>query len=89
MKKIATKQIHENKSANQEIKTDQFNQLNSLVDQQKDVYRSVKAHLNYMKQDISESEEKWASEPETRVKKTIHRTFATKFRDVLRQSQTI
>jgi len=42
-----------------------------------------------MKNDISESEEKYRNEPETRVKKTIHRTFTQKFREVLRTSQTI
>jgi len=28
-------------------------------------------------------------EPETRIKKTLHRTLTSKFRDVLRTSQTI
>ena len=42
-----------------------------------------------MKLEIAESDEKFKNEPETRVKKTVHRTFAQKFRDVLRQSQTI
>ena len=46
-------------------------------------------HLNVMKNDIAESEEKYRTEPETRIKKTVHRTFTQKFRDVLRASQAI
>lgn len=42
-----------------------------------------------MKNDISQSVEKNPTEPETRVKKTVHRTFTQKFREVLRTSQTV
>lgn len=42
-----------------------------------------------MKNDITDSEEKYGDEPETRIKKTVHRTYTTKFRDVLRISQSI
>jgi len=42
-----------------------------------------------MLNDIKDSDSKFKDEPETRVKKTVHRTFTTKFRDVLRTSQTI
>lgn len=68
------------------VKTDQ---LNSLIEQNKDVFKSLKAHLNFMKNDISESDVKSATEPETRVKRTVHRTVTQKFREVLRTSQTI
>ena len=39
-----------------------------------------------MNEDIKESEKLYKEEPETRVKKTVHRTLTNKFRDVLRQS---
>ena len=42
-----------------------------------------------MTRDIEESEKTYKDEPETRVKKTVHRTLTSKFRDVLRQSQQI
>jgi hypothetical protein len=37
--------------------------------------------------DIKESEKLYKEEPETRVKKTIHKTMTSKFREVLRSSQ--
>jgi len=37
-----------------------------------------------MTADIVESEKNYPEEPETRVKKTVHRTLTSKFRDVLR-----
>lgn len=37
-----------------------------------------------MIEDIKESEKLYKDEPETRVKKTVHRTLTSKFRDVLR-----
>lgn len=42
-----------------------------------------------MEIDVKDSEAANQNEPETRIKKTIHKTFTTKFRDVLRTSQTI
>lgn len=42
-----------------------------------------------MKHDIDESMKSNPNEPETRVKRTVHRTFAQRFRDVLRSSQSI
>jgi hypothetical protein len=37
-----------------------------------------------MQRDIEESEKTYKQEPETRVKKTVHKTLTSKFRDVLR-----
>ena len=37
-----------------------------------------------MTDDINESKKSYKDEPETRVKQTVYRTLATKFRDVLR-----
>ena len=42
-----------------------------------------------METDIKRSEVEHACEPETRTKKLVHKTFTTKFRDVLRVSQNI
>lgn len=83
MKKIAKKEIYDNVSANQEIKT---TQLSGLIDSNKEIFKKIKAHLNVMKSDIEESIEKYGAEPETRVKKTVHVTFTLKFREVLRVS---
>ena len=46
----------------------------------------VKELLGLMQRDIEESEKTYKQEPETRVKKTVHKTLTSKFRDVLRQS---
>ena len=73
-------------SANQEIKT---TQLNSIIESNKEHFKSIKTFLNLMKSDIDSDVEKNQAEPETRVKKTVHRTFTQKFRDVLRMSQSI
>lgn len=37
-----------------------------------------------MNEDLKESEKEYKDEPETRVKKTVHRTLTSKFKDVLR-----
>ena len=37
-----------------------------------------------MQRDIEESDKTYKQEPETRVKKTVHKTLTSKFRDVLR-----
>ena len=39
-----------------------------------------------MEVDFKHAEQDHPAEPETRIKKMIHRTFTTKFRDVLRVS---
>ena len=68
------------------VKTDG---LNKIIDENKEYFKQIKLLLNLMKHDIEESVVKNSTEPETRVKRTIHRTFAHKFRDVLRASQSI
>ena len=42
-----------------------------------------------MQREYEESKQTYPKEPETRVKKTVHQTLASKLRDVLRQSQQI
>ena len=42
-----------------------------------------------MVEDIEESKRLYDKEPETRVKRFVHITLTTRFRDVLRQSQQI
>jgi predicted HicB family RNase H-like nuclease len=46
--------------------------------------KRVKELLDEMTKDIEESVKTYPNEPETRVKKTVHRTLTSKFRDVLR-----
>ena len=63
--------------------------MNKIIDSNGENFKRIKASLALMKIDIKESEATQKSEPETRVKKTIHHTFTQKFRDVLRASQAI
>ena len=49
----------------------------------------VKELIQKMSLDIEEAKKVDKDEPETRVKQTVYRTIAGKFRDVLRQSQQI
>ena len=64
-------------------------QLNGIIEQNKEIFKTIKTYLNLMKHDIDESIKSNPNEPETRVKRTVHRTFAQRFRDVLRASQSI
>lgn len=87
MREIFNQQIHENKRADQEIKTEG---INSLVQVNASYQKSIKSNLAIMAMDLKASEaglEK--DEPETRIKKTLHRTLTSKFRDVLRASQAV
>ena len=72
MRNIANKQIHDNLSAAQQIDT---TQLNSIIESNKEHFKSIKTFLNLMKNEIEADAEKNPNEPETRVKKTVHRTF--------------
>lgn len=47
----------------------------------------VKKNLDEMNEDIKESEKTHPKEPETHIKRTVYKTEATKFRDLLRQTQ--
>ncbi len=40
-----------------------------------------------MTEDVNESKKVHPNEPETRVKQNVYRSLASKFRDVLRQTQ--
>jgi len=51
-------------------------------------FKQIKSQLSILERLVKDAEETQKSEPETRVKKTVHRTYATKFRDLLRASQT-
>lgn len=62
-------------------------QINEIVQVNSKYQKKVKELLDVMSKDIQESETTYKLEPETRVKKTVHRTLTSKFRDVLRQSQ--
>lgn len=50
----------------------------------------MKASLNMMKKDIDVSKNgPQKDEPEVRIKSMMHKTVTTRFRDVLRKSQSI
>ena len=83
MRTIVNKQINENKSASQEIKTDE---INGLIEINGDTQKTIKSKLAAMDRDCKSSEETHKTEPETKVKKTVYRTLTNKFRDVLRGS---
>jgi predicted HicB family RNase H-like nuclease len=59
-------------------------QINEIVQANGKYQKKVKEHLDVMSRDIEESDKVYKNEPETRVKKTVHRTLTSKFRDVLR-----
>ena len=83
MRIIFNQQVYENKKADQEIKTDD---INALIANNDDLIKAVKGQLKMMETDIKNSKIEHPNEPETRTKATIHRTFTTKFRDVLKTS---
>lgn len=68
------------------VKTDEINQLMEANGQ---LFKMIKSNLNKLEDLYKDAEATQPGEPETRVKKTVHRTYATKFRDLLRTSQTI
>ena len=68
------------------VKTDQ---INEVVQLNAKYQKKIKESLDLMTTEIEESQKQYPEEPETRVKKTVHRTLTSKFRDVLRQSQQI
>ena len=61
-------------------------QINEIVQANGKRQKGVKELLDVMSKDIEESDRTYKNEPETRVKKTVHKTLTSKFRDVLRQS---
>jgi len=64
--------------------------MNTLCQQNAAYQKTIKGYLAVMATDLKKSELGAAKdEPETRIKKSIHRTMTGKFRDVLRTSQTI
>ena len=64
-------------------------EINEIISVNQKYQKKIKELLDIMSEDIKESEKQFADEPETRVKKTVHKTLTSKFRDVLRQSQQI
>jgi t-SNARE complex subunit (syntaxin) len=65
------------------------NEINDLMQANGSYQKQIKAQLNILDRHVKDAEETHKDEPETRVKKTVHRTYTTKFRDLLRTSQTI
>jgi hypothetical protein len=64
-------------------------QISEIVQINGKYQKRVKELLDQMQRDFEESKQTYPKEPETRVKKTVHQTLTSKFRDVLRQSQQI
>ena len=62
-----------------------YTELNKIGDKKFDFIFSNFGGLNCIP-DLLESTKDYPNEPETRVKKTVHRTLTSKFRDVLRHS---
>eukprot|EP00347_Sterkiella_histriomuscorum_P008633 403344351 len=86
LKEICDQQINDNKSSNQQNKTEQ---ITEIVQLNAKYQKKIKELLDVMTSDINEYKKNYPNEPETRVKQTVHRTLTSKFRDVLRQSQQI
>ena len=86
MKQLASKSVHENKSSQQ---ANTSKRVNEIIDNNNRIFTKIKSDLSLMNQDIEASVLNHPDEPETRVKKTIYKTFTHKFRDVIRNSQTI
>ena len=64
-------------------------QLDTIIRETRDDVTKINQHLSLMKNDIVDSERKYANEPETRIKKTVHRTFTHKFQSLVRTSQQL
>eukprot|EP00349_Pseudokeronopsis_sp_Brazil_P006926 CAMPEP_0202963340 /NCGR_PEP_ID=MMETSP1396-20130829/7330_1 /ASSEMBLY_ACC=CAM_ASM_000872 /TAXON_ID= /ORGANISM="Pseudokeronopsis sp., Strain Brazil" /LENGTH=138 /DNA_ID=CAMNT_0049684467 /DNA_START=74 /DNA_END=490 /DNA_ORIENTATION=+ len=86
MKDIVVQIQQENSSEKQQEKT---KELNAVMEKNQKMQKEVKVLLEVMVEEINESKRLYEAEPETRVKKFVHMTLSTKFRDVLRESQAI
>ena len=64
-------------------------QLDTIIRETRDDVTKIQQHLGLMKNDIVDSERKHANEPETRIKKTVHRTFSHKFQSLVRKAQQL
>ena len=82
MKEMANTQIYGH-TGHKDIKKAQ---LDNIIRDTREDASKIQKHLALMKNDINDSESKYPSEPETRVKKTVHRTFSHKFQSLVRSS---
>ena len=64
-------------------------QLDTIIRETRDDVTKIQQHLSLMKNDIVDSEQKHPNEPETRIKKTVHRTFTHKFQSLVRKAQQL
>ena len=76
---MANKHMYDNER-NQEIKKAQ---LDTIIKDTKENSAQIRSHLGYMKNDLNDSLKKYSKEPETHVKKTVHKTFTFKFHQLL------
>ena len=63
--------------------------VDKIVKEVRDHCSSIQSHLAFMKDEIEQSKQSYATEPETRVKQTVHRTFTHKFHDLVRETSTL
>lgn len=63
------------------VKTDE---IDAICDQNGSLTKQIKNQLKLMDTDIKSSTSEHPSEPETKIKQTVHRIFSTKFKEVLK-----
>ena len=78
MKVLANKQVYEKKG-----------DLDKLLEENARTFELIKQNLKDLNNDLKNSERTHQKEPETRVKRIVHHTLATKFKEVLKTSQVI
>ena len=78
MKVLANKQVYEKKG-----------DLDKLLEENARTFELIKQNLKDLNNDLKNSERTHLKEPETRVKRIVHHTLATKFKEVLKTSQVI
>lgn len=61
--------------------------IGALISENQGNQNQIKEKLTLMTDDINDSKKSHKDEPETRVKQTVYRSLAGKFRDVLRRTQ--
>ena len=80
-------QLIQDKRSQQNQKVIQ-DEISALITENQAHQNQIKQNLQLMTDDIKDSKENpnTKDEPETRVKQTVHRSIASKFRDVLRHT---
>ena len=74
------------KQADQQV---QKAQLDDIIKELKQHCTKITQNLALMQRDVADSEKMYPKEPETHVKRTVHKTYTHKFHDLVRMSQTL